>query len=160
MQASVDLSCVYRGVAQGVGDRLHEEVRLRRNVVGAVQPQDLVSPLCLSEERLVQCTPITLAIFDECLRGLQEDYIHLALGLELLCPGLRFQGLLHGLQDGLGLLLSGVPCCSSLLLTNQLRCSSLTKPGTARSRVWAVLEHAGRPTRKHLPNAEAPPGNS
>lgn len=57
---------------------------------------------------------------------------YVALGFQLLRPDLRFQGLLHRLQDGLGLLLARVSCCSSLLLAGQSCGSRSTKSGTAR----------------------------
>lgn len=55
-----------------------------RNTVGAVQPHDLIRPLRLSEEPLIQSASVPLAIFDERSGGLQEGHVNLALGFELL----------------------------------------------------------------------------
>ncbi|MET9544196.1 hypothetical protein ABZY36_02625 [Streptomyces sp. NPDC006627] len=111
---------------------MHQELRMRRDIVGALQPQDLIGPLGLSQKRFVQGALISLAVFDERLGDLQEGHVRLALSVDLLIPGLRFQRLLHRLEDGLGLLLSSMPCRSSLFLAGQLRCGCLTKSGAAR----------------------------
>lgn len=51
---------------------------MRRNIVGSVQPQDLVRPLRLGEEHLVQSASVALSVLDERLGGLQEGHVRRA----------------------------------------------------------------------------------